>query len=200
MALSIALTIPAVGGASGVDGLAEGVMAQSLERKSPRYPKTQEGRGQEGWVQVSFVISPDGTTQDLLVEDSSGSGQFERAALAAMKRWRYKPATLAGEPVQQCHTRVAMVFALKQEKRGASARFIARFKAATRQGAEGDLESLKSSIDKLAPRNLYEDAYTSYLSAIVAQREHDPDSQLLHLRRVIMNNGEFAPSRPPSQA
>ena len=101
IALGIALMVPTAGGASDVEGLAEGVMAQLLKQKNPRYPRSLASKGQEGWVEVSFVIAPDGTTQDLLVEDSTGSGEFEKPSLDALKRWRYKPATLAGKPVHR---------------------------------------------------------------------------------------------------
>ena len=36
-----------------------------------------------------------------MVEDSSGVKSLERAALASVRTWTYKPATRDGEPVEQ---------------------------------------------------------------------------------------------------
>jgi TonB family protein len=189
-----ALAILAAGGAKGDEGAAEGVMAQPLEREDPQYPQSQADKGREGWVEFSYVIAPDGTTQDILIADSVGSAEFEKPTLEAVERWRFKPATLAEKPVQQCHNWVRMLFVLdpgKKGKRKASSDFIARFEAATKLASESDFEGLKSAIDNLAPRNLYEYTYASFLSAIVAQHEYDPDAQLMHLRRATSGGAEY---------
>jgi TonB family protein len=187
------LAILAAVGAKSVEGLSEGVMAQPLKRKLPKFPRSQLHKGREGWVEFSYVIAPDGTTQDILIEDSTGPAEIEKPALEAVKRWRYEPATLNGKPVEQCDTRVRILFALEGEghRAGASRAFIKRFRAVTQQAGESDLEAFKSAIDELAPRNLYENAYTFFLLAMVAQREQDPDAQLKHLRRVTLGGSDY---------
>ena len=82
---------------------------------------------QEGWVQLSFVVSPDGTVEDPIVVDSSGQAAFERAALAAVARQRYTPATIDGKPVEQCVTEGMYTFFLPGRPRGARRVFRTNF-------------------------------------------------------------------------
>lgn len=64
----------------------------------PEYPHDALLRGIEGWVDVSLQISAAGDVIDPRVEASSRRQLFERAALAAVKKWKYEPppAHLAG--------------------------------------------------------------------------------------------------------
>lgn len=57
--------------------------AQANQRVAPRYPINQARNGQEGWVQLSFVIDEQGNVIDPFVVDSSGIKGFEKAALNA---------------------------------------------------------------------------------------------------------------------
>lgn len=53
-----------------------------------------------GEVRLRATVRVDGTVQDLQVVSSSRPGVgLEQSALAAVSRWRYKPATRDGEPV-----------------------------------------------------------------------------------------------------
>ena len=170
--------------ASDVSGVAEGVVAESVERTPPKYPNEAARNGKEGWVDISFVIGVDGKPRDLLVEDSIGSKPFERSAVAALKLWRYKPAELRGEPVQQCHNRVRLIFNLN-EKNGASRSFTKRYRKGIKQAQADDLAALKSTIESLDASTLYESIYVAYLSAVAAEMEGDTSTQLRNLRRVI---------------
>ena len=48
-------------------------------------------RGIEGWVLLTFTITPEGTTKDIEVLDADPKGYFERAAKDAVRRYKYKP-------------------------------------------------------------------------------------------------------------
>jgi protein TonB len=61
-----------------------------------RDPKT---RKLEGTVYVLFVVDADGRVQDPKVHRSSEPA-FDRAALAAVKKWRFEPGKRNGQPVQ----------------------------------------------------------------------------------------------------
>ena len=53
-----------------------------------------------GVVLVQTTIGIDGATRDLNVAESSGNPKQDKAALEAVRRWRFRPATCDGEPVQ----------------------------------------------------------------------------------------------------
>ena len=48
---------------------------------------------------VRIRISAQGRVVDARVSKSSGSRLLDRAALIAVRRWKFKPATQAGEPI-----------------------------------------------------------------------------------------------------
>ena len=67
-----------------------------VSRTPPRYPYQAKRRGIEGWVQVSFTVTEDGTVADAVVEDADPPGVFEKAALAAVYQWKFKPRIVDG--------------------------------------------------------------------------------------------------------
>jgi protein TonB len=48
-------------------------------------------RGIEGWVLLEFAISPLGQAIEPSVIDADPKGTFDRAAINAVKRWKYRP-------------------------------------------------------------------------------------------------------------
>lgn len=66
-----------------------------LEQPEPDYPDT--ARGQKGTVVLQVLIGRDGSVQD--VKFQQGSLAFARAAIDAVKQWRFKPYTLNTHPV-----------------------------------------------------------------------------------------------------
>ncbi len=67
-----------------------------VSRTPPRYPYQAKRRGLEGWVRVSFTVTEDGTVADAVVEDADPPGVFEKAALAAVYQWKFKPRIVDG--------------------------------------------------------------------------------------------------------
>ncbi len=65
---------------------------------APRYPATALRRGESGTVLVKADIGVDGIPSQVDVATSSGSRQLDRAALDAVKRWRFRPALENGQP------------------------------------------------------------------------------------------------------
>ncbi len=66
---------------------------------NPRYPATAVRANQEGWVEVAFTVTPDGSVDDVKVVDAEPRHVFDRAAVEAVSRWKYQPATQDGAPV-----------------------------------------------------------------------------------------------------
>ena len=69
--------------------------------RAPTYPARARERGTEGWVDLEFVVTKDGATRDPVVRAAEPEGVFDRAALDAVKRWRYEPRVIGGAVVEQ---------------------------------------------------------------------------------------------------
>ncbi len=76
-------------------GVAQG---QLLRQVSPQYPNQARQERIEGTVVLQAVISKDGSVQKLAVV--SGPSSLTKAAMDAVKQWRYRPFALNGEPVE----------------------------------------------------------------------------------------------------
>lgn len=62
------------------------------ENPPPAYPRLARQRGWEGLVALRVRISAVGAVENVSVEQSSGHGVLDQAALAAVKTWRFRPA------------------------------------------------------------------------------------------------------------
>lgn len=69
----------------------------AVVRVQPVYPATAQARGLEGWVLVEFDVRQDGQVANVRVVESS-SRIFEKAALRAAYRFRFKPRVVDGVP------------------------------------------------------------------------------------------------------
>ena len=58
---------------------------------APVYPDRARARGTEGWVDLEFTVTNDGSTRDIVVRSAPPAGQFDSAAVNAVRRWRYEP-------------------------------------------------------------------------------------------------------------
>lgn len=72
-----------------------------LVRIPPRYPMRAANRRIEGWVKVEFTITKTGEVTDAIVIESHPSDIFNREALAAVKRWKFKPKVVDGKAYEQ---------------------------------------------------------------------------------------------------
>ena len=79
----------------------------------PDYPPLARRRGYEGRVVIRASVAPDGGVASAAVGQSSGYGILDRAALQAVKRWRFRPAQRGGQPVATVLD-VPVVFRLEQ--------------------------------------------------------------------------------------
>ncbi len=85
-----------------------------LVRINPEYPTRARERGIEGWVQVEFTITAAGTVADPKVIDADPKGLFERAALAAIGRWKYNPKVVDGRAMERRGVMVVLTFKLEK--------------------------------------------------------------------------------------
>lgn len=60
-----------------------------VKRAAPEYPRRAALAGVQGCVTVSFDVIPDGSTDNYQVVDSRPQGVFVKAALLALRDWRF---------------------------------------------------------------------------------------------------------------
>jgi protein TonB len=92
------------------------VLANTLAREKyvqPRYPTAALRRAQEGWVDMDFTVSADGSVTDIAVRAAEPTGVFEEAAMKAVSQWRYVPIKRNGRAVEQ-RARLRMRFAVQE--------------------------------------------------------------------------------------
>jgi len=80
-----------------------GTEPQLLERVTPQYPISARRSGIEGSVIIRAIVRRDGSVDSgqILKDLPFGLGQ---AALEAVERWRFRPATVDGQPVDVYYT------------------------------------------------------------------------------------------------
>jgi protein TonB len=78
---------------------AENSDAVLVKGANPNYPTAALRAGQSGWVVVGFTITPEGRTSDVHVVDAQPRHVFDRAAMEAVNRYRFKPAMRGGTAV-----------------------------------------------------------------------------------------------------
>lgn len=76
----------------------------AIERQPAEYPNKALRRCIEGNVVVRFIVTTEGTTTDIEVVSSKPLGVFEKAAVAAVEKWRFEPRVINGVAVNKEQT------------------------------------------------------------------------------------------------
>lgn len=71
-----------------------------IVKVQPVYPRRALSRGIEGYVIVEFTVTKQGTTKDIKVVEANPSGVFDRAAVQAAAKFKYKPRVIDGQPIE----------------------------------------------------------------------------------------------------
>jgi len=101
------LDVPLVGGEGmfignfqQVDQTAEGDIIPVVVIR-PMYPRDAAISGTEGWVKVEFTITETGTVKDARVIDARPPRVFNREAIRAILKWKFKPRVVEGVAVER---------------------------------------------------------------------------------------------------
>jgi protein TonB len=105
------------GSASGISGpgaFGRDGDATPIVRIEPKYPIEAARDGKEGWVQLRFTINELGGVDDVEVIDAEPKRIFDREAIRALRKWKYRPKVEDGKPVRQPGIQVQLDFKLNQ--------------------------------------------------------------------------------------
>lgn len=167
--------------------LSKGTVPQAIERKNPRYPREAQNAGMEGWVRVRFAVDERGRPKDIEVYRSSGVGRvhelFERETVRALKRWKFEPAVLDGEPTSYDNFFQTMLFSIagENDKPRLTRTFHNHLTATINAIEAGDLDAARVSLDELEAqeiRFLSEHAFLATTQAMYWQATGDHDQAL----------------------
>ncbi|HMB38485.1 MAG TPA: energy transducer TonB [Wenzhouxiangellaceae bacterium] len=91
---------PPVLGNVGMDRSAEGDVVP-LVRINPQYPRDAAMNQIEGFVTIEFTITETGSVRDPRIIDSKPPRVFDREAIRAILRWKFKPRVVDGTAVSR---------------------------------------------------------------------------------------------------
>jgi protein TonB len=80
-----------------------------VSKIAPEYPPQARHRKVDGFVELEFRVTTNGSTEDIRVVRSEPEGLFDRNAVRALMRWKFKPAERNGVP-EAATTRTTMNF------------------------------------------------------------------------------------------
>ena len=102
---------PVIGPVKHTSGTGEGDL-MPIMTVAPDYPQRALSRGVEGWVIVEFIVDELGRVIAPRVIDAQPTGVFDRSALKAVLRYKYKPRVVNGESLPVHGVRQRIVFEL----------------------------------------------------------------------------------------
>jgi len=85
-----------------------------IVKVAPIYPRKAAARGIEGYVVLSFTVNETGAVVDPVVIESVPSGVFDRSAIRAALKFKYKPRVEDGKPVAVPNVEHLITFQLEK--------------------------------------------------------------------------------------
>jgi TonB family protein len=170
------------------------VPAAVIDRSAPVYPGTELIRGREAWVEVDFCIDESGNPQNIVVLDGTGSEEFERAAVKAVRKWRFEPARADGKPTWQSNNQHLIRFAIDQNLRASSQRTKRQYHKLRNLIDNGDLQEADKLFRQLIDSdqlNLYETAKFWVQRVRYEAKVGDFPRMDLALHRATASGGEW---------
>ena len=98
---------------SGTGGFSSDGEYLPIVKVAPIYPRRAQTRGIEGYVMLEFVVTSTGAVRDPVVIESKPPGIFDRAAINAALKFKYKPKVVNGEPIEVGGVRNLIKFELQ---------------------------------------------------------------------------------------
>ncbi|MEE4174559.1 MAG: energy transducer TonB [Xanthomonadales bacterium] len=174
-----------------VVSLPRGEDLEVLERRPPSYPRNAARSGKEGWVRLGFVVTETGKVEEIetyqLAAQDDEHERFAARAVTAIKRWEFKPATVAGEPVRRSG-RQLMYFTLYPEQLVISPGLDRIGREALEAVSTDDPARLEASLEAMTDLGLLkigDYGYFDLFSAELARMQGDNALVLAHADRAM---------------
>lgn len=94
-----------IGNFQQIDQAAEGDVVPVVVIR-PMYPRDAAMSGTQGWVKLEFTITETGTVKDPSVIEATPPRIFNREAIRAILKWKFKPRVVNGVAVERRATQV----------------------------------------------------------------------------------------------
>ncbi|MDJ0758367.1 MAG: TonB family protein [Woeseiaceae bacterium] len=158
--------------------------ADVVDKTMPAFPEDEDMRkGQEGWVQLNFVVAPDGSVVDPIVVDSVGGEAFEQSAVDAVSDWTFEP---SDEEV--ANNSVAIRFERSNDSGKASRNFMRWYKMILTDLASDKVEDARANLERakaFGGWNLYESSILAIVEGRVADGEGNDNLRREALRQAL---------------
>ncbi|HSM31923.1 MAG TPA: energy transducer TonB [Woeseiaceae bacterium] len=175
-----------------VDMDTSGVSAAAIEQPAPEFPDGKMRGGQEGWVRLHFVISPDGRAVDPVIVDSAGGPLFEQAAIDVVSGWQFEA---PGAGAESANNRVDIRFEISGDRDRATRGFLRRYRDIVSDLYYVKPQNARDKVDMandFGGWNLYESTMLALLNARVEAAEGDAVEELEYYRRALAVSGPAA--------
>lgn len=96
----------------GIGGFASDGEYLPIVKVQPQYPRRALQRGIEGYVIVEFTVTKSGAVRDPVVVEAEPQNIFNKAAMKAALKFKYKPRVIDGEPVEVPGVQNKITFAI----------------------------------------------------------------------------------------
>jgi protein TonB len=81
-----------------------------IVKVNPQYPRRAQTRGIEGYVLLEYIVTKTGAVRDPVVIEAKPPGIFNRAAINAALKYKYKPKVVNGEPIDVAGVKTRISF------------------------------------------------------------------------------------------
>jgi protein TonB len=85
-----------------------------IVKVNPQYPRRAQTRGIEGYVILEYIVTKTGAVRNPVVIDAKPPGIFNRAAINAALKYKYKPKVVNGEPIDVAGVKTRITFELAE--------------------------------------------------------------------------------------
>jgi len=148
------------------------------------YPSDEVGN--EGWVELAFMIDTRGKPFEVTVIRSTGKPAFEKVAVKSIEHSTFEPGKLNGAPVESGYEmKYLFTGGREHPSSGANLAFVNAYKALVKAVNSGDRATADEAMQRLKITNLYEDAYFGIATYQYASKFGTEGQQLEGLRRAI---------------
>jgi protein TonB len=85
-----------------------------IVKVAPQYPRRAQTRGIQGYVILEYIVTKTGAVRDPVVVDAKPPGIFNRAAINAALKYKYKPKVVNGEAIDVAGVKTRITFELAE--------------------------------------------------------------------------------------